>query len=345
MIVLICITIILSIILALLEISGKKLNKFYKYFILFLMLQSGFRTLSTNYDNYVYKNIFEKSIPKLGEYFSFINNFDFFEKGYILINCIAKSLNMNYRGMFLVVSLISLSIIGITIKKYCKYKYIGLYIYITNFYYINDFIIIRSGIAMGLILLSIIYLKNYKKFIFITFIAASFHRIAYLNIIPFIIIKFLNLKKLIFNWKFIYLILFLSFLCGILSPIQKTQVILSDIFGGKFTYYLNEFPTRGNYRKLLVYIPILLYFLKNNKKYIEDFRFYDSYIYILMANITTLILVENIYFNRIPYMFSISKIYLYDMLIAKNKKYIYFILFLELIVLFWTLRIYIETLF
>ena len=65
-----------------------------------------------------------------------------------------------------------------------------------------------------------------------------------------------------------------------------------------------------------------------------------------MSNISVLFFIENIFFNRIPYIFSISQIYLINLLVSnlKNKKNILILVFLivvfEILILFWTLRIY-----
>lgn len=149
---LIILTIALNILFIFYEFfKGKHTIIYYKLFSIYLILQAGFRTLESNCDNLVYKDVYDNFIPTISNIWPFIIEFRFFEKIYILINILLKTLGADYRILFLFMSTLSISIISFTILKICKFKFLGIYIYITNFYYINDFIIIRSSVAIAII--------------------------------------------------------------------------------------------------------------------------------------------------------------------------------------------------
>lgn len=348
--ILILITVLLNIIFLFYEILEYKQNKknfIYFLFSCFLIFQAAFRPISSNDDNAVYIRVFKEIIPTFRNYNIFKSYF--FEKGYVFLNMIIKTIDLDIRTVFFVMSFISITIISYTINKICKYKFLGMYVYITNFYYINDFIIIRSGVAIALLFLAMTYIERDKiKFFIIITVACTFHKTSILILIPFIFIKFFYKKIKKYNIKKILLILILFFIIGKLSPIYLGLNILKIFSGEKLNYYIqyNNFMP-GNYIKLLIYTPILLFFTKYKKKYSNYKYFYGAYSYILMSNISVLFFIENIFFNRIPYIFSISQIYLINLLVSnfKNKKNILILIFLivvfEILILLWTLRIYI----
>lgn len=351
---LIILTILLNIFFIFYEIfKGKYILIYYKLFSLFLIFQAGFRPIKSNVDNLVYINVYEKIIPTISQNYLFIIKFRYFEKIYTLINILLKTLGLNYRALFIVISAISISIISFTILKICKYKFLCIFIYITNFYYINEFIIIRAGVAIAIIFLAMTFLnKNKKLYILLIIIAMGFHRTMVLALIPLII--FMLPSKFIYSLKNVFFSLILFFLLGkyISDIILNLNLdVLNRIFSSKLNYYLMDFTIKGNYRKLILYFPLLIFFIKNKKRYQKSLYFKEAISFLISANALMLLFVFNLNFQRIPYLFGISQIYLIDCIIVNIKKKINKVLYcivlivFENIILIWMLRIYKEVLY
>ena len=117
------------------------------------------------------------TVPSFKYLFQY-NNY-YFEKGYVFLNMLISSLGLNYRFFLLIIATISLSFVLVTIYRYATYPFLILFIYFTNFYFLNELLIMRTGIAFSIIFFALKYLKdNKKKYILFVIIASLFHRIA-----------------------------------------------------------------------------------------------------------------------------------------------------------------------
>lgn len=179
----------------------------------------------------------------------------------------------------------------------------------------------------------------------------GFHRTIILSIIPFILFKLSN--KILYSLKSIMLLFLISFILGryfILTIITRLS-FLNIIFSNKFSYYLKEGFVEGNYRKLILYIPLIFFLIYNKKIYKKCLYFKESISFLLSSNILILLFIFNLNFQRVSYLFSISQIYLIDCIaVSFNKKssifLFYILLFIfENILLIWMLRIYKDVLY
>ena len=134
------------------------------------------------------------------------------EKGFYLLSVIVRTFTDNYHIFFLVVSFLSFYYLYKNLKQYSIFPLIGLFAYISRFYYGRHFMQIRAGLAYVILLLGIKYIfeRDWKRYFLIVFIASLFHRSALIGIPLYFICNWINVKK----WH-ILVALAISFIIGI----------------------------------------------------------------------------------------------------------------------------------
>ena len=161
-------------------IKERKIQVTFISFILFLILALRKNNIGADLPNYI--GTFN-SIQKIN-----IFKYDM-EKGYLIFNKIISFFSTNERFFIIVVSFITTSFIVLYIKKKSKIVWLSFFLFITLGYYFMSFHIFRQFLAMGIMLISIDYIekRELKKFLFLYFLAISFHYTAAIFILLYIV--------------------------------------------------------------------------------------------------------------------------------------------------------------
>lgn len=297
----------------------KKKNNYIFYISGFiLILCATFRPVDINIDTTSYVNYF-KTVPSIRYLFSY-DNFQF-EKGYVFLNMIIHSLGVNYNIFLFLIASFSISLIMITIYKNTKYIYVSLLVYFTNFYFLNELLIMRTGMATALVFFSFKYLKKNKiKYLFMILIAFLLHRISLVALLPLLldILKFMNRKF------FVYSSIVLAYFIGQIDFSKILVLNFRFLLPQKVLYYfINYIYTSSSYRQLILLLPIFLYFYKNKEKYKNEVLFDESLIFLYLSIITKLLFIKHEAFNRISSFYLMGLILLPSIYLQKiNNKWL-----------------------
>ena len=247
------------IILGLILFFNKKINQrsYIIIFTIFFLLAALRYKIGNDYE--MYTEIFK------------YNRWDYFsqtEIGFIWLNKLIKSLNLNAHYVFVIVSFLSTILFFKTIKDEVGYNKLAIFILYISGIYLRYFSLVRQSIAVGLFFLSIRYIKTreLKKYIFLILLGSLFH-FSILIVAP---IYFISGKK--FKSLFYYSLLTIT-------------MILTKLNFFRFLIY-----------KVMNYMPE-----KYNATYIakETFSFEQNFgigtIYILILPILMLIVREKLY--------------------------------------------------
>lgn len=221
------------------------------------------KTEQTNYDtkNYIsyFEHVWIDSWKNLGSYY--------FEPGYVVLNFVIKMMGFSYHILFFVCALIPVLIYRTMILKYAKYIFLCLHVYIACYYFLNEMIIIRHGIAAAFLIYNCRNLAEGKKMkSVLTVVAGSmFHTIALAGFIPVIIVFAEGKRK-----KLAYLIfvagMILAFFVAIVTPariVELLQGTVSVIFPAldnkiaKLAAY-SQMADAAGYRRMVLYFPFLV---------------------------------------------------------------------------------------
>lgn len=267
----------LSIILSLLDFSKLMHIKYKKMifciFCILLVVISFFKGPQTSFDTGNYCAYYERVSPiySLGVFQWFG-----YEPFYLLLNSLVKTIGLNYHFLFAIITIFVLFLYGKIIFKYSDYIFISLQTYICCFYFLNETIIIRFGIASAIILYNIKHLEenNYKKAIITVLVATMFHYTAIVGFVPVILYN----KHNQFNRFTIYMVLLatMTFILMFISPLTILDSVVKLINNEN----LNELSKRvlryrGNeessgIKRVVLYVPYfilaIMYFINTNKR-------------------------------------------------------------------------------
>lgn len=195
-------------------------NIFFAILLLFIILFSGTR-LATGWDWWEYKLFFD-SLPTFNE--AFLNNKNdfsnhFFEPGFKFYTLILKSIFHDFEVFLLFSSFISISLVGLSIKRIARYPFESLLLYVVVIYLYVEFSVIRQSISIGIFILSLKFIKEkcFYKYLLCCVVSGLFHVSGFLLLFLYFIlnkdfnrkyyIAFIILGCLAFNLNFISLIL------------------------------------------------------------------------------------------------------------------------------------------
>ena len=239
------IPVILSFLGVLYEVSYKKNQDYFFWFIVFISaLISGVRVnVGKDFDNY--RQIFEGNPPiNINEYF------------FILFGEGINNLGLGSQLGFLVSSFVTIFGVGYFINYVIKKnRFFVFHLYITiPLFYINSLNLLRSNLAISIALVSIVFfVKREKiKFLFFSFIAFLTHYVSAIIFFSFLIFKNFNLTKSIFIvFSLVGIFIFLLFF-------EKTIIL-----GTPYEYFLYHESNNSELLFLLFSIISLLMFFLN----------------------------------------------------------------------------------
>ena len=249
-----------------------KIHRIYKEYIFnifcfVLIFIASSKTTSTSYDTNNYVLLYE-SVSSIKHFVPYVLGY---EPGWELICILCNMLGLSYHIYFIILSVVVICIYRYVILKNCRNIFIALFTYVSCFYFLNEIIVLRHGLASALIFLESYFLaehKNRKAFLCVI-LAFSVHTVAIFGLIPFAI------KNEKISTKFFILIPFAFLLSDriflYLLPIiaQATDSSLIRMVSAKMENYLKGELSAGGIKTVIVYsISLLLTFviLHNDKR-------------------------------------------------------------------------------
>ncbi|MDR6516360.1 EpsG family protein [Chryseobacterium camelliae] len=248
--------------------------------ILIIGVFSGSRITSLGgYDTDVYSKVFSE-VPSN---FSDALTADSFyllsmEKGYIIINWLAKGLGLNFNQFLLSLGIISAIGLYSVFKKYSQYYFVVLLIFLAKGYLYYFFTAQRQVLAMILCWYSIHFLLNKKLWIFVLciIIAIQFHT----SSIVFFIAYFCSRYRL--NNKWAVIIVTISLIVGL----SKIGLLVGQSFsaylpGEQISEKVNNYIENSeagvnilNFLELVPFFLILIYWRKSIEEKFPNFDFF-----------------------------------------------------------------------
>ena len=244
----------------------------------------------------------------------------YFEDGYMIFTKIITFLTTNERFFIVITSFIILFGQYMFIKKYSSNYLISMYIFIGLNFFDNDYILIRQGIALAILMFSIRYIEDKKlfKFIMCIVVATLFHQSALIFVLLYFISKIKCTKTIKMCCIPIFAIIFML-----------RQFIMNIIYGFTYSNYIGRVQGSDGYTMLFLFIGIyiLIVFsetIMQNKEQKEEISVTENifyWMYILAVVFQILSTAQSIVARLVLY-FSISLIILIPNTIQKfeNKR-------------------------
>lgn len=259
-----------SFFLALLDFSNVKLAErlkkgIFDFCCLILILVSMSKSAATSFDTNNYVNYF---INDAGS----ITNFHFlwygWEPGYVLLNSFVKTFTSNYHIFFGILTSIVLLLYRAIIFRYSKHIFLSLFTYVACFYFLNEIIILRFGLASAIVFFNVhnIVQGKLKKATLIVILATMFHYTALVALIPVLLYRRTVSKK----WCTICIIwfVFFSMFFLIIPPISLIAQIagvvnsnFADILQRLLRYQSIE--SEAGLKRVVLYLPFLILLVLN----------------------------------------------------------------------------------
>ncbi len=183
------------------------------------------------------------------------------ERGYLLINSIFKIFFNKVNYLFLAIGIFSSFLLIKNLKKYSKYVFLGVIIYLGKGYLYYNFVAMRQVIAMMVSWYALEFLcqKRFVPYFLLIAIVSTIHSSA-LIMIPMYFI----LNKKLSNQKVIILLISF-FIIGITGLFGRVLELISFVvpFGDKIVFYLKGNSTGINIFNFIETIPILYFVLRH----------------------------------------------------------------------------------
>ena len=249
-----------------LNINKLKSNKWKKIYLLICFFQmfliQGLRDVSVGTDTSFYVNVYNNYHNN--EYYSFL--FTHYELGFQFLYNFLHYLNIDYQGMLLIVS-------GVTMLGFANFIYrtssnliLSVFIF-SCLLYPNSFNIMRQFLALSLSInaISLIFKEKYISSSILILFSSLFHTMSLLMFIPLI----LSLFK---NWKLSIYILLLS--CVIFFFFGSYIVNFGATIFNKQFYINNDFSVNRLFRTTtlitMIICIIMIYCTRFNKSKVDN---------------------------------------------------------------------------
>lgn len=278
------------------RINTKTKKQIFDVLLLLLLLLATMKGKQTSWDTENYCEYYE-NVATLG---SFNYVWWDFEPGYAFLNSALKTMKCPVNVLFFLVAIAPLLVYRKMIFKYSSYMFLSLFTYVTCFFFLNEIIIIRFGIAVALTLYNVknILEGKKKKALLCLLLAISFHYTALLGVLPWLLYNAKNQYVSIRN-QFVIVVAFML-LFVIVSPLTIVQW-LSNIVSGDLSYILERITRykgmeSAGIKRVLIYFPFFvlanLMFLYSYKKTGKSKDSSFEYIQALYFNLAFLFMVS-----------------------------------------------------
>lgn len=200
-----------------------------------------------------------------------------YEIGYVIYNGIVTLFTSNYFVYLIITSVITLIGYFYFIKNNSNNYFFSILIFMSLGFYSMNFYILRSSIAVSIMLFSLKYLKERKilKYMLLTLLASSFHQ-TMLVFIPLYFLLNIDYNK--------YFMIFFSVITLFIFIFKNT--LISILIDRIYPYYKNQnIFTNGGYKLLLLLVILFGIICLYKKKLINQNKDNKFYINMLMYGI------------------------------------------------------------
>lgn len=214
-----------------------------------------------------------------------------FERGYILFERICAKLNFSSTTFFLIFSVISMFLLSLFLFKRAWLPTMSILYYYSRYFAVRDMNQIRESIASIIVLFSIkyIYEKKPLKFLLTIFIAAQFHNVAYIMLLPYLAINLFHFNRNRLGTKYMILTLACAGMSFVISPVIK--IIVGE--SSAYVSYEGFTQSLGLINPVLILevtLSILLILLvKYRGENMNDFELTSIFVYLLGSDILVLL--------------------------------------------------------
>ena len=243
------------------------------------------------------------------DYNSIVNggNVDNLEIGFKLLINLCILITKDYQILFIVTSIITITLFMYTIQKQSKNKALSITIFLLGGFFFQSLNILRQYMAIAIVFFSYRYLLKSKYPIFIVSVVLAF----FIHNASIVCLIMLLLKdREILNFKTILIVALIIFIFG--TPL--INLFKSIAQNTRFNVYIDSLYDRGDMRKLTILSNLIIYIFmylqyivkrKNNTVIKEDI----FYINMQGATLIFIMLSSKFYlFFRIAYYFMIYQI-------------------------------------
>lgn len=257
------------------------------------------------------------SLQENSNIITFFNNNSSLEKGYLLYIYIVTRFSSDIHIVLFFLQLIpSIAVFYFAYKKRNDYSMMICVLVYLLYWYMIFYTIIRQGIAVSLILLSIMFLKEkkYKRTILFFIFALLFHSSAIIGIVLYLIIYICNNSK--YSNKKKNILLSIMIVTMLICMIFYKNMIYILVFNLKilpakiYTYITDSryYLVDGSLKKIdlilslfCFIISIFLFVIKNKDKNKNELK--ENYIYTLINLMIVMISLKISNINRLGYYF------------------------------------------
>ncbi|MFC5711447.1 EpsG family protein [Thalassorhabdus alkalitolerans] len=267
------------------------------------------------------------------------------EWGYYAINSVVASLGGSAQVAFFIIGLIMFSFLYLAIRHYNNILSPGLAMFVFMLmYYQMSFNTIRQVITMTIVLYSIRFIQERKlfKFLFIIFIASSFHNSAWIFLPIYFLYPFIKKQKKVFARVLVYgsIVLIIIGLDTILAPVLSNVESLDY-----YLRYLDEGDmgtSLGFVIRSLPFIIIGIYLSPRLRSNTYFTWFFFLYIISILMKFTHIVGAN--YISRVAWNFEVILVLLVPLYIRElNKKrefLVSWLLICYIVIHWWYIYIY-----
>jgi len=229
-------------------ISEKKELKstYYTFSFIILFFVTAFRSSDCGSDYVNYVSYY---------YESHRLSYVFLEPTFFAISNLSRIIFNSPIGIFIIYALISLLIKYFAIRKLTAFYNFSIFLFIPFYFLNHEMTQIRTGVATGFLLLSIVplYEKNVKKFLFLILVGSMFHySLCLFAVFYFINSKEINLKLYLFVFGLAYFFYFLN-----IDVVSLVKMLKFDMVVQKVEAY-ERLMKEGQHTKINVFNSLLL---------------------------------------------------------------------------------------
>jgi hypothetical protein len=231
---------------------GEMKLMFYLNFVI-LVLFAGLRSSSVGTDTSNYELIFSNK-NSIYDFFSNAN----YEYSFYSLNWLVKQFTSDFNTLLIAIALIVVFSYQKVIYKYSNNYWLSNFVYITLGFYSFFFNGVRQGMACALVFLALSFLleRNFKKYLLLIILAASFHKTAIL-LLPLYFL--FNVDKLKGKGTYIFVIGLLS------SLVMSFAIDIMSNIDARYTYYGKSEHTGGELIVSFITILGALFYILRNK--------------------------------------------------------------------------------
>ncbi|EPM6963357.1 TPA: EpsG family protein [Vibrio alginolyticus] len=253
---------------------------FYLYFVIFLILFSGLRSLGVGTDDFTYYDKFLE-VPSIIHWIDGDFTYSFakvwMEPAYIFIGAISKSISLHPTALFLPVAFLSITIASYYYKKISPYYFMSMMLFFSHTYLYRDINQMRSAIAcaIGLGIVWAIYHRKKLASVVLIVVSTCFHMVGLTYLVALTFEKISHIRKLHLYCLILAIVISLSgFVSIIIGNITFLGVISTKIAGytstDRFVNSVGLFDVT-NIKNILVFLCCYYFWNSLSNRY-ELFR-------------------------------------------------------------------------